>query len=139
MLPQYQGVGTIAAGIHTRKEPCSYDMFGLPELQPCSYDTAGAPELQLRTYAMFGLPALRPGIFQSTLLSQVRMEDLQRQPELAEPAYASCMKWFVDTVTSAKEIQEYHDHPAISRTVMSPYLQLISKSAWTLMLCTLLL
>lgn len=73
-----------------------------------------------------GLPDLQHdlSLFQSALLSQIRLKDLHQHPELADTAYASCMKWFVGTVTSATNLQ---NHPAISGAVMSPYLQLIRK------------
>ncbi|KAL3160947.1 hypothetical protein ABBQ38_009339 [Trebouxia sp. C0009 RCD-2024] len=102
MLPQYQDTGYPAAG---------FDLIGSPDLRPPTYDSCHMPELQLP-------------LFQSTLLSQVRMEDMQRDPELAEAAYASCMKWFVDTVTSAMRLEQV-PHPSITGTVMTPYLKLM--------------
>ncbi|KAL3160938.1 hypothetical protein ABBQ38_009330 [Trebouxia sp. C0009 RCD-2024] len=109
MLPQYQDTGDAAAGNETENKPHIFDIIGSPHLQPPTYDSCGMLELQ-------------SPLFQSVLLSQVQMEDMQRHPELAEAAYASCMKWFVDTVTSAMKLPL---HPAISGPVLSPYFKLI--------------
>ena len=71
-----------------------------------------------------GLPKTHPALFQPKLLSKVCNEAVARHPELV----ASCMTWFIDSVTSAMDLE---DQPAISGTVMSPYLQLIRKFACT--------
>ncbi|KAL3160941.1 hypothetical protein ABBQ38_009333 [Trebouxia sp. C0009 RCD-2024] len=118
MLPQYQRMHNAAAGKEARS--CE-DIFDLPE-QTRRLDNVGFLLLPPRTYDIFGLPDLRPDTFQSTLLGQVRMEDMHQHPELAEAAYASCMKWFVDTVTSAMQLPL---HPAIRSSVLSPYFKLM--------------
>lgn len=120
MLPQYQHMGNAAAAAAITAGEQSSTLVFPPQLPP-------------RTHDILGLLELQPDTFQSTLLSKVQMEDLHQHPELAEAAYASCMKWFVDTVTSAMHLPAFQDQPLISGNVMSPYLQLIRKS-----LCTLL-
>ena len=114
MIPQYQDIRTAAAGNKPGKGPRTYDIFGSPSLQPPTYDLTSLVELQLP-------------LFQATLLTAIRLEDMQQHPELAAAAYASCMKWFLGTITAAMRLQRFCI-PSFSGDVMTPYLQLIRKS-----------
>lgn len=85
-------------------------------------------DVTLSSYDKVGLPDLHPALFQSGLLSKIQMEEVHRHPE-----FDKCVEWFEDIITYAMhQADPLVDHPAISRSVMSPYLQLICKFAYKL-------
>jgi len=70
------------------------------------------------SYNNIGLPELHPELIQAALLTHVQKHELQRRPDVGKDAVASCVQWFVATVSNTMHLR-LDEANAISDKVIS--------------------